>query len=74
MKKAVLKVYITVVCLFSNLLIFADPPGDDSDTGDLSGGDPPTGPIDDYIWVLAVLVLFYAFWKLKSVQNKSISN
>ena len=70
MKNTVLKIYITIVCLFSNLLIFANP-SDESDTGDLQGADVPA-PIGDYIWVLAVIVVVYAFWKLKAPQNSRL--
>jgi hypothetical protein len=72
MKNKVLKIYITIVCLFSNLLIFANP-GDESETGDLQGGDA-TVPIGDYIWVLAVMVVVYAFWKLKAPQNRILQD
>ncbi|WP_310558236.1 hypothetical protein [Flavobacterium sp.] len=71
MKNTIVKIGLTVVCLFSNLLIFAGTPGDNSDTGDLQGGDTPA-PIGDYIWVLAVIVVVYAFWKLKAAQNSKV--
>lgn len=70
MKNSVLKIYITIVCLFSNLLIFANP-GDESDTGNLEGGDPPA-PIEDYLWILAVIVVVYAFWKIKVANSTKI--
>lgn len=72
MKNSVLKIYVTIVCLFSNLLIFANP-GDESDTGNLEGGDPPA-PIEDYLWILAVLVVLYAFWKIKVANNTKIQD
>ncbi|WP_310558240.1 hypothetical protein [Flavobacterium sp.] len=74
MKNTIVKIGLTIVCLFSNLLLFADP-GDESDTGDLEGGDAfPGAPIGDYIWVLALIVVVYAFWKLKAAQNSRIQD
>lgn len=57
MKNTLLKFYITVVCSFSNLLIFALP-GDDSNTGDLEGGDPV--PINATLYVLLIAGILLA--------------
>ena len=63
MKNTVLKFYITVVCLFSNLLIFAIP-GDESDTGDLQEGDytPINGPLL-FLVLAGILLAVYTFRK-----------
>jgi hypothetical protein len=72
MKNSILKIYMTTVCLFTNLLIFAEP-GEDSEAGNLKGGDAPA-PIGDHIWVLEVLVIVYAFWKIKASHNTRIQD
>ena len=48
-----------MVCLFSNELIFANP-GDTSENDDLEIVDAPPLSINDYIWVLVLVVLVYA--------------
>lgn len=57
MKNTVLKFYITLVCLLSNLLLLADP-GDDSDTGNLESGDPL--PINATLYVLLIAGMLLA--------------
>jgi hypothetical protein len=61
MKNTVLKWYVTIICLFSNLLIFADP-GDTSDTGDLQDIDhvPINGPIL-FLVLAGILLAVYTF-------------
>jgi hypothetical protein len=45
-------------------------PGTTDDTGTLENTDTPM-PIDDYIWILALLGLTFVFWKLKkSTKNR----
>ena len=60
--------YIAFFCLCSNIMLFAQP-GSGSDTGDLESPDTPA-PIDDYIWVLALIGLVFVFLKLKDIQTK----
>jgi hypothetical protein len=40
------------------------------------GDDPdaPPAPIDDYVWVLALVGFIFIFMKLKAIQNKKIQN
>jgi hypothetical protein len=61
MKNTVLKWYVTIICLFYNVLIFADP-GDTSDTGDLQEGDytPINGPIL-FLVLAGILLAVYTF-------------
>lgn len=66
MKNNISKFYIIVFCLFSTFRAFADP-GTTNDTNNLESTDAPA-PIDDYIWVLALMGLFFVFWKFKAIQ------
>ena len=52
----------------SNIMLFAQP-GSGNETGDLESPDTPA-PIDDYIWVLALIGLVFVFLKLKDIQTK----
>jgi hypothetical protein len=69
MKNNISKYYITSFIFCYNIAMFAQPaPG--NDTGDLEGTDAPASPIDNYIWVLALVGLIYVFIKLRDFQNK----
>jgi hypothetical protein len=74
MKKKVLKYYIVTICLFSNLIIFAQVDTGPGNEGNGAGGGPEgvAAPINDYIWVLLVLGFVFAFYKIKTFifQNK----
>ena len=77
MKNNVLKYYITAFYLCSNLVLFAQPGDGNGGTGDeaLEGTDAPAAaPIDDYVWVLALVGLLFVFLKLRAVQNKKLHN
>lgn len=72
MKNNLLKYYITAFYLCSTFVMFADPgdpPGDDFD-------EDPTGPapIDDYVWILALVGLIFVFMKFRAMQNKRINS
>jgi hypothetical protein len=75
MKNIFIKYYIGVFYLCSTLVLFAQP-GTGSDNGGVDGdgtGDvTPASPIDDYLWLLAVISLFFVFMKFKSMQDKKI--
>jgi len=70
MKNNLFKYYIVVACLCSTLVGFAQPGSNDTG-GNLEGGDAPA-PIDDYVWVLAIVGLILVFVKFKAMQNKKI--
>jgi hypothetical protein len=74
MKNNVLKYYIAAFYFCSTMVLFAQP-GDGSNGDPLEGdGDTtPGAPIDDYVWVLAIVGLFFVFMKFRGlVQQKSL--
>ncbi|MDD5150623.1 MAG: hypothetical protein PHC28_09090 [Flavobacterium sp.] len=76
MKNNLLKYYIVAIFFCSTTLLLAQGPGDtNGGTGDaaLEGADAPATPIDNYIWVLAVIALVYVFLKFRAIQNKKIT-
>lgn len=68
MKIYISKIYIIVFFLCSTFAAFADP-GSTNDTGNLEGADTTAAPIDDYIWLLALIALVFVFFKMKDIQN-----
>jgi len=70
MKNTLLKYYIAAFYLCSTFVLFAQPGADDG-TGTLEGTDTPA-PIDDYVWVLAVLGLVFVFMKYRAIQKNRI--
>jgi len=80
MKKYILNFLILSFCLFLNFAAFAQAgPGEGAvgGTGDnaLEGtgaeGVNSTAPINDYIWVLAIIGLVFAFYKFKAILNQN---
>ena len=62
MKNTLLKYYIAAFYLCSTFVMFADPGTGTDDSTPLESDEAPL-PIDDYIWVLAVLGLIFVFMK-----------
>ena len=71
MKNNVLKYYITAVYFCSTFITYAQDPGSNDTGGGLEGGDPPA-PIDDYVWVLAVVGLLFVFMKFRAISKNKI--
>ena len=72
MKNNVLKYYIVAFYLCSTFIAFAQPGSEDTGGG-LEGGDPAPAPIDDYVWVLALVGFLFVFMKFRAAfQNKKI--
>ena len=62
-------------CLFSFILLsdfvaFAQPDDEEDGGGGLEGGDPAPAPINGKLLILIFFVLFFAFYKLKSLTKK----
>jgi len=71
MKNTLLKYYIVAFYLCSTFVMFAEP-GTGTDNGTpLESEDTPM-PINDYIWVLAVLGLIFVFMKFRAIQKNRI--
>ena len=70
MKNNVLNIYIAAFYLCSTFVAFAQP-GTDDGSGTLEGADTPAAPIDDFVWVLALIGLFYVFLKVKSFVKQA---
>lgn len=70
MKTKFLKYYTIAIYLCSTFVMFAQP-GDNDTGGTINDGDP-TAPIDDYIWVLALVGLFFVFMKFRAIQKNTI--
>ncbi|TDD94095.1 hypothetical protein [Flavobacterium cellulosilyticum] len=70
MKKNVLKYYIAAFYLCSTFVMFAQAP--DGGTGIEGDGDTtPVAPIDDYVWVLALIGLAFVFIKLRNYTRQT---
>ena len=67
MKNKILKFYIVAIYLCSSVVLFAEEPSatDGTDTLENTTGDVTGAPIGDYIWILALVVVVYAFYKLR---------
>ena len=75
MKTNLLKYYIVAFYLCSTFIAFAQP-GSGSSDGPLDGdGDTtPLAPIDDYVWVLAVVGLLFVFLKFRAIYKQGVSS
>jgi hypothetical protein len=72
MKNTVIKYYIIAFYLCSTFVLFAQP-GDTAPGGLEGDGDStPGAPIDNYIWILALLGLVFVFLRLRATQKKTI--
>ena len=75
MKNNLLKYYITAYCLCSTFVMFAQPGvNNDTSTLETDTDTTPAAPIDDYVWVLALVGLFFVFMKYRAMQNRRINN
>ena len=76
MKNNLIKYYTAAFCLCSAFVMFAQPGADNAgNTLEADTDTTPAAPIDDYIWVLALIGLIFVFMKYKRVvQNKNINS
>ena len=75
MKNNILKLYIIAFYLCATFVTFAQTgPGSGSDNGgvdnDGTGDATPITPIDDYVWVLAVIGLFFVLLKFRAISQQ----
>jgi hypothetical protein len=70
MKNTLLKTYSTLFCLLSSFLLFAIPPGDENDTGDLETVDAPAAPINGKLFLLALAGIIFAYYTFKKSREK----
>jgi len=67
--KSFYKIYILVILLFSDFVLFAQP-GDDDGSGGLEGDDTPAAPINGKLIWLGLVGLLFAFYHFsKKRQN-----
>jgi hypothetical protein len=73
MKNNVLKYYIAAFYLCSTFVAFAAvAPGDDTADDSLESADAVAAPIDNYVWVLALVGLFLVFMKFSAIKKNKI--
>lgn len=74
MKNNLLKYYIAAFYLCSTFVVIAQ--GTNDGTGTLedngAGDTTPAAPIDNYVWILALIGLVFVFMKFRAIQNKKI--
>lgn len=70
MKNTLLKTYSILFCLFSSFLLFAIPPADENETGDLETVDAPAAPINGKLFVLAISGIIFAYYTFKKSREK----
>lgn len=69
MKTIFLKYYVTAFYFCSTFMAFAQP-GTNDDSSGLEGAETPAAPIDDYVWVLALVGLIFVFMKLRAFYHQ----
>jgi hypothetical protein len=75
MKNNVLKYYIAAFYVCATFVAFAaETPGDDTAGGSLESADAVAAPIDNYVWVLALVGLFLVFMKFRAIQKNKIQS
>jgi hypothetical protein len=75
MKKNLLKYYIATFYLCSTFAMFAQDPGTGGGVeNDGTGDTTPAAPIDDYVWLLALIGLVFVFMKFRAIQSKRIKS
>jgi len=72
MMKNLLKFTLFSFFLMSDFMIFAQPGDQDNNGGGgLEGTDPAPAPINSKLIILAVIGLFFAFYKIKNSVKKA---
>jgi hypothetical protein len=76
MKNNLLKYYLAAFYLCSTFIMFAqtDPGTDGGIENDGTQDATPAAPIDDYVWLLALIGLVFVFLKFRAIQNRRIKS
>jgi hypothetical protein len=76
MKNNLLKYYITAFYLCSTVMMFAQDPGTGGDVENDGTLDatPVAAPIDDYVWLLALVGLVFVYMKFRAIQKRKINS
>ena len=69
MKNTALKAYILFFFLYSNSIIWANP-GSENDTSNLEATDAVAAPIDNYVWLVALMGFALVFRVLKKHKTE----
>lgn len=73
MKNNLLKYYIVATYLCSTFVMLAQDPGtggvDESGTSDQT----PGAPVDDYVWLVALVGLIFVYMKFKAIQKSKVN-
>ena len=70
MKNNLLKYYIAAFYFASTFILFAQETPGVTDEGGTMEGEEIAAPIDDYVWVLAVIGLLFVFYRLRSFAQQ----
>jgi hypothetical protein len=68
MKNNLLKFYTLAFYFASTFILFAQP-GTEDNTGTMEG-EEVAAPIDDYVWVLAIIGLLFVFYRLRAFAQQ----
>jgi hypothetical protein len=69
MKNNLLKFYTLAFYFASTFILFAtETPGTEDEGGNMEGGE--AAPIDDYVWVLAIIGLLFVFYRLRAFAQQ----
>lgn len=70
MKNNLLKIYVLTIMLFTDFIMFAQDPGEDTAEGDLEGEDAPAAPINGkliYLAIVGILFVVYTYRKNRRI-------
>lgn len=70
MKNNLLKFYIAAFYFASTFILFAQSTPGVTDEGGTMEGEEVAAPIDDYVWVLALIGLLFVFYRLRAFAQQ----
>jgi len=74
MKNNVLQYFLTALFFCTTLGLIAQPGSTGDGNGGLEGTDAPAAPIDNYVWIITVILIgiIYAFIKYSTIRKERI--